>query len=141
MLRREEEAVASPGSSRMMAGSEIPSGSSLMSSQLHTWGKNPIFLLFQLFTSSHGSVVPSSVLCSTLPRTALNSVEAEPSDISQVPVCRFFSRPHQGLGLHPCRGRHVDFPQVLFPSLTLGSPHGTPFTLFGSQEPCPQGVL
>lgn len=75
MLRRKEEAVVSPGSSRMMARSEIPSGSSLMSCQLHTWG-NPIFLLFRLFTSSHGSVVPSSALCSTLPRTALNSVES-----------------------------------------------------------------
>lgn len=31
--------VFSPSSSRMMAGSEIPKGSSLMSSQLHMWGK------------------------------------------------------------------------------------------------------
>lgn len=70
MLKRRKGAMSSPSSSRMMAGSEIPGGSSLMSSQLHTGGGNkPIFLLFQLFTSSQGSVFPSSVLCSTLPRT------------------------------------------------------------------------
>lgn len=59
MLRREEEAVASPGSSRMMAGSEIPSGSSLMSSQLHTWGKNPTFLLFQLLQAATAQQFPA----------------------------------------------------------------------------------
>lgn len=46
MLRRKKWAVAPPSNSRMMAGSEIANGSSLMSSQLHMWGETkPTFLL------------------------------------------------------------------------------------------------
>lgn len=126
MPRRTEAAVASPGSSRMMAGSEIPSGSSLMSSQLHSWGKNPIFLLFRLFTSSHGSAVPSSVLCSTLPRTALNSVESEPSRHQPGPCVPFLSSASPGARASPmqrkaCRLSPSAVPQP-DPGVTTWSP-------------------
>lgn len=71
--------MAPPSNSCMMAGSEIANGSSLMSSQLHTWGKTkPIFLLSSFLQAVKAQY---SLALSHAPhsRSALNSVASEPS--------------------------------------------------------------
>ncbi|KAM7324145.1 hypothetical protein ACRRTK_016450 [Alexandromys fortis] len=88
MLRRKKGAVASPSSSRMMAGSEIPDGSSLMSSQLHVGvGIRPSSFSSTFFISSppKSQPFPSSVLRCTLD---LNLIKAF---FTQFPVCPVLS--------------------------------------------------
>lgn len=72
--------MASPSSSRMMAGSEISNGSSLMSLLLHTGGKYAHLPSLPAFYKqpSEDRDFPSSILCSTFLRTALNLTPSRP---------------------------------------------------------------
>lgn len=103
MLRRKKGAVASPSSSRMMAGSEIPDGSSLMSWQLHVGvGARPSSFSSTLFISSppEGQPFPSSVLRCTPDLNLIKAALTPPSSL----CAQFFPLPHQGLSLQLGRG-------------------------------------
>lgn len=103
MLRRKKGAVASPSSSRMMAGSEIPDGSSLMSWQLHVGvGARPSSFSSTLFISSppEGQSFPSSVLRYTPDLNLIKAFLTPPSSL----CAQFFPLPHQGLSLQLGRG-------------------------------------
>lgn len=103
MLRRKKGAVTSPSSSRMMAGSEIPDGSSLMSSQLHVGaGIRPSSFSSTFFISSPPEVSLSPALSCA---AHLILISLRPPWLHPVPcVPSSFPLSHQGLSLQLGRG-------------------------------------